>query len=89
MFNFLKSKTAKIAGSSVLGTVALTVCSAVSALAAESPTISYYTVDGSIFDGLITNLSSNVSSLMPYGITILGIFIGVRFIPRAIRSIIG
>lgn len=42
------------------------------------------TLTSSMFDGLITAITSNLGVLIPIGLTIMGIMVAVSLIPRII-----
>lgn len=42
------------------------------------------TLTASMFDGLVTTITSNLGVLLPIGLTIMGIMIAVSLIPRII-----
>lgn len=42
------------------------------------------TLDASMFTALTTSITSNLDVLLPVGLTIMGIMIGVSLIPRII-----
>ncbi len=55
---------------------------------AEAPTVTYYTVDATTFNSLFENVSANISTLMPVGIAMLGVFLGAGYVFRVIRTIL-
>lgn len=58
------------------------VCSPVAAFAAdELPSV---TIDAALVSPIVTSISSAVTTLLPIGIAIMGIMIGVSLIPRII-----
>lgn len=58
------------------------VCTPVSAFAAgELPSV---TIDAALVSPIVTSISSAVTTLLPIGIAIMGIMIGVSLIPRII-----
>lgn len=44
------------------------------------------TVDASMVDGLTSTFEANVGVLIPVGITIMGVMLGVRVIPRIVYT---
>lgn len=42
------------------------------------------TLTSSMFDGLLTTITSNLGVLLPIGLTLMGIMIAVALIPRII-----
>lgn len=42
-------------------------------------------VTAAMFTDLATNISTNVTTFLPVGITIMSIFVAVRAIPRLVR----
>lgn len=42
-------------------------------------------VDASLVEPIVTAITSNVNALLPVGISIMAIFVGVRLIPRMVH----
>lgn len=84
--NFVNKHKFAVAGSSAL------ICSAVPTFAEEisgSGSLTYYTVDSSLFDPLLSSVNANMSVIVPVGLGILALLAGVKLIPRLINTFIG
>lgn len=84
MFEQLKEKVKahKVQVMTGIATTAV-VCTPVAAFAAEGDLPSV-TIDAALVSPIVTSISSAVTTLLPIGIAIMGIMIGVSLIPRII-----
>ena len=55
-------------------------------LADETPSITYWTIQGSQLNDLFNAINTNVNAAIPYGLAIMGTFIGVNVLKRIIYT---
>ena len=58
----------------------------IAAFTDPAPAITYWTIDGSQLEGLFNAINTNVNAAIPYGLAIMGTFIGVSVLKRIIYT---
>lgn len=59
---------------------------AISNLLADAPTITYWSISDELLSPLMTSINTNISAAVPYGLAIMGSFIGINVLKRVIYS---
>ena len=55
-------------------------------LAAETPTITYWTISDGLLTPLMNSINTNINAAVPYGLAIMGSFIGINVLKRVLYS---
>ena len=55
-------------------------------LALESPNITYWTISDGLLTPLMTSITTNINAAVPYGLAIMGSFIGIHVLKRVLYS---
>lgn len=84
MFKQLKEKVKEHKVQVIAGTSALAVMASPMAAFAAEGDLPSVTIDAALVSPIVTSISSAVTTLLPIGIAIMGIMIGVSLIPRII-----
>ena len=58
----------------------------ISNLLADAPTITYWSISDELLAPLMTSINTNISSAVPYGLAIMGSFLGINILKRVIFS---
>ena len=59
---------------------------AISNLLADAPTITYWSISDELLAPLMTSINTNISAAVPYGLAIMGSFLGINVLKRVIYS---
>ena len=57
-----------------------------SVLAFEAPNIIYWTISDGLLTPLMTSITTNINAAVPYGLAIMGSFIGIQVLKRVLYS---
>ena len=55
-------------------------------LAAETPTITYWTISDGLLTPLMTSINTHINAAVPYGLAIMGSLIGIQILKRVLYS---
>lgn len=55
-------------------------------LAFEAPNITYWTISDGLLTPLMTSITTNINAAVPYGLAIMGSFIGIHVLKRVLYS---
>ena len=77
----IKNKALKI--SAAVGTVATSALACVTCFAEDTTSVA---VTSSMLQPIVTAVTENIAVILPVGITIFGIFIGLKLVPRIISK---
>lgn len=58
----------------------------IAALAAETPAITYWTISDGLLTPLMNSINTNINAAVPYGLAIMGSFIGIAVLKRVLYS---
>ena len=53
---------------------------------AEAPTITYWTISDGLLAPLMTSITTNINAAVPYGLAIMGSFLGINVLKRVLFS---
>lgn len=53
---------------------------------AEAPTITYWTISDGLLSPLMTSITTNINAAVPYGLAIMGSFLGINVLKRVLFS---
>lgn len=57
-----------------------------SILALEAPNITYWTISDGLLTPLMSSITTNINAAVPYGLAIMGSFIGIHVLKRVLYS---
>ena len=83
---FLKSGKVKAAGAATSVFVASLPITASAAETGGGSSITYWTISDGLLDPLMTSVSTNINAAVPYGLGIMGSFLGINVLKRVLFS---
>lgn len=82
---FLKSRKGKVMGV-VTATVAASLPVTASAAETSGGSITYWSISEGMLDPLMNSITNNINAAVPYGLAIMGSFIGINVLKRVLYS---
>lgn len=84
---FLKSRKGKVMGVvTAIATVAASLPVTASAAETSGGSITYWSISEGMLDPLMNSITNNINAAVPYGLAIMGSFIGINVLKRVLYS---